>query len=61
MLWKCLMSLGRNDLLKMNARELQIKANDMHAQLHSQKRCETLEQMKEALLDVCVDEEKSLI
>ena len=61
MLWKCLTSLGRNDLLKNNARELQIKANGMNVQLRSQKLCETLEQMKEELLDVHVDQEQLLI
>ena len=45
----------------MNVRELQIKANGMHVELHSQKRCEILEQIKEVLLDVYVDQEQLLI
>ena len=54
MLWKCLTSLRTNYLLRMNARELQIKANGMHVQSRSQKSCEILDQMNEALLDICV-------
>ena len=33
----------------------------MHVQLRSQKRCETIEQMKEVLLDVYVDQDQLLI
>ena len=52
------MSVGRSDLLNMNVRELQIKANAMRVQLRSQKRCEMLEQMQEVLVGVHVDHEQ---
>ena len=60
MLWKKLLLMGRSDLLNMNARELEIKADAMRAQLHARKRCETLKQMHDVLVNICIDKDQLL-
>ena len=60
MLWKNLLLMGRSDLLNMNARELEIKADAMRAQLHARKRCETLKQMHDVLVNICIDKDQLL-
>ena len=52
--------MGISDILNMNVRELQIKADAIHVQLCSQKRCEILEQTQEVLVDIYVDHEQLL-